>query len=415
MDLISVHDELYYHHGVNFYDPVTLLRVHSLEQNSVDWYRVVYALNQESIILFTSNPVYFKIDREFAIAVTQANPLRLKFLLDIGFTEPAEPISFQLPDLNRITPERLFPLPIPDFDERVMFELKKDNNAHENEFLTYISLMAINPVVELIELGGAPAYVVNGRDVYNSIDLLRIPDQTLLDKLQGSSLGSYIHEVSQMSIVINNLVGPNQRHGVYLEVNDGIFAIIINEEEVCLTFGAAFLADDIVRNLGSFAIPVLPVISGANALASSSFSLPPIYWELQSLFRSGDPISSHTGLMTKLDVDVEKPLTPPEHPETLTVSLTRESVEEMLRHLYGLPATLPKFIMIEETQVPFISYQEACHLLNSGEITSFEIPPLLQPWAGPLGTKNRVILLIGKGYKYLVRGQVVMGKLGPSK
>ena len=73
----------------------------------------------------------------------------------------------------------------------------------------------------------------------------------------------------------------------------------------------------------------------------------------------------------------------------------RETIEALISRLYGLP--------LSEPPAELTSFEEASRLLQWGQIVNFTIDPLLQVWAGPPGTPNRIVTLIGRdGLSYLV-------------
>ena len=83
-----------------------------------------------------------------------------------------------------------------------------------------------------------------------------------------------------------------------------------------------------------------------------------------------------------------------------------ESIRALISRLYGLP--LP--------DLPMISFEQAGQFIRSGEILSYQIDPLLQPWVGPPGTANRIVTLIGRdGTNYLVLAKYLpeLGQIVP--
>lgn len=67
-----------------------------------------------------------------------------------------------------------------------------------------------------------------------------------------------------------------------------------------------------------------------------------------------------------------------------------QSVQTLFRQLYGLPVELPTSLLVDRLEAPFVSFDQ----VSSLPIERFTINPLLQPWAGPPGTPNRIITLI---------------------
>ena len=84
-------------------------------------------------------------------------------------------------------------------------------------------------------------------------------------------------------------------------------------------------------------------------------------------------------------------------------TLSHESYETLTKQLYGIPVQLPEFLIINGLRTNFISFPEVPNL----QIERFIIDPLLQPWAGPPGTSNRIITLFGRnGLTYLVKARL---------
>ena len=91
-----------------------------------------------------------------------------------------------------------------------------------------------------------------------------------------------------------------------------------------------------------------------------------------------------------------------------------QSLETLMKQLYGQPVTLPQFLIVNQLRVPFISFEEADRMLRAGEIRNYLMEPLVQPWAGPPTGPNRIITLIAKdGRSYLVKGIVNGGEIFP--
>ena len=89
-----------------------------------------------------------------------------------------------------------------------------------------------------------------------------------------------------------------------------------------------------------------------------------------------------------------------------TDTLIRSSYETLLKQIYNLPIIIPNELNINGLIVPFISFQDAIQKLQRNEIERYIIDPILQSWAGPPGTLNRIITLFGKnGISYLVKAR----------
>ena len=63
-------------------------------------------------------------------------------------------------------------------------------------------------------------------------------------------------------------------------------------------------------------------------------------------------------------------------------TLFEESFRTLLSQLYGIPVTLPKFLIINGLRMNFIPFQDAANMLSQNQIERYIIDPLIQPWAG---------------------------------
>jgi hypothetical protein len=80
------------------------------------------------------------------------------------------------------------------------------------------------------------------------------------------------------------------------------------------------------------------------------------------------------------------------------------SFETLLKQLYGLPVTLPSELIINGIRTPFINFDELVQKFKGQEINRYILNPMLQSWAGPPGTQNRIITLFAKnGLTYLAK------------
>ena len=83
-----------------------------------------------------------------------------------------------------------------------------------------------------------------------------------------------------------------------------------------------------------------------------------------------------------------------------TDQLAQLSYETLVKQLYGLPVELPQFLIVNDLRLEFIPFSQ----LSSIQIERYIIEPLLQPWAGPPSTQNRIITIFGtNGMTYLVK------------
>ena len=81
-------------------------------------------------------------------------------------------------------------------------------------------------------------------------------------------------------------------------------------------------------------------------------------------------------------------------------NLHKLSYETLVKQLYGLSVTLPEHLIVNGLKVNFIPFSQ----LNRIQIERYIIEPLLQPWAGPPSTRNRILTIFGtNGMTYLVK------------
>ena len=82
--------------------------------------------------------------------------------------------------------------------------------------------------------------------------------------------------------------------------------------------------------------------------------------------------------------------------------LQQQSYETLVKQLYGLPVTLPESLVVNGLKLNFIPFSQ----LSTIQIERYIIEPLLQPWAGPPNTQNRILTIFGKnGMSYLVKAR----------
>ena len=74
--------------------------------------------------------------------------------------------------------------------------------------------------------------------------------------------------------------------------------------------------------------------------------------------------------------------------------MLQESYEALLRQLYGLPVTTPEALVVNQLRTPFVTFERAVELLQSGRVVRFDIDPLVQVWAGLPSQPNRIVTLI---------------------
>lgn len=86
--------------------------------------------------------------------------------------------------------------------------------------------------------------------------------------------------------------------------------------------------------------------------------------------------------------------------------LFQASIETLMKQLYGIPVELPLYLVINGLNVNFVPLEQIGQMLSQNQIERYIIEPLLQPWAGPPGTQNRIITMFGRnGLTYLVKAR----------
>lgn len=78
----------------------------------------------------------------------------------------------------------------------------------------------------------------------------------------------------------------------------------------------------------------------------------------------------------------------------IDTELMESAYQTLLKQLYGIPVEIPATLVTNELPTPVIAFEEASRLLSSGQVQSYTLDPLLQPWAGPPSGNNRMITLI---------------------
>jgi hypothetical protein len=80
--------------------------------------------------------------------------------------------------------------------------------------------------------------------------------------------------------------------------------------------------------------------------------------------------------------------------------LHKMSYETLLKQLYNLPVQLPEFLIQNGLRITFISFEQIPKL----QIERYIFDTILQPWAGPPGTLNKIITIFTKnGITYFAK------------
>ena len=99
---------------------------------------------------------------------------------------------------------------------------------------------------------------------------------------------------------------------------------------------------------------------------------------------------------------INEPVITEEPSNIVQDTLPQQSYETLVKQLYGLPVVLPEFLIVNDLRLEFIPFSQ----LNTIQINRYIIEPLLQPWAGPPSTQNRIITIFGNnGITYLVKAR----------
>lgn len=97
-----------------------------------------------------------------------------------------------------------------------------------------------------------------------------------------------------------------------------------------------------------------------------------------------------------------EPLIQSSSSDQLPDQLPQQSYETLVKQLYGLPVVLPEFLIVNDLKLRFIPFSQ----LSTIQIERYIIEPLLQPWAGPTNTQNRILTIFGtNGMTYLVKAK----------
>jgi hypothetical protein len=82
------------------------------------------------------------------------------------------------------------------------------------------------------------------------------------------------------------------------------------------------------------------------------------------------------------------------------------SYETLIKQLYSIPVQLPEYLIINALRANFVPFQQIAQMLSQNQIENFYLDPLLQPWAGPPNSINRILTMFGRnGITYLVKAR----------
>jgi len=149
-----------------------------------------------------------------------------------------------------------------------------------------------------------------------------------------------------------------------------------------------------------------PAVPLASPPISSPFELPRIITPPGRL-SPRSPYQTPRGLppVPLISPQPSPPISPPVERPSLQENL-KESYETLLKQLYGLPVKLPSHLIVGSIQAEIIPFKQATQMLSRGQIAKFLVDPMLQPWAGPPSSPNRILSFYGtNGLIYLTKGK----------
>lgn len=87
--------------------------------------------------------------------------------------------------------------------------------------------------------------------------------------------------------------------------------------------------------------------------------------------------------------------------------LLRDSHNTLIKQLYGLvPDNMPDHFIINNIRVNIVPFEFITRMLANKQVERYIIDPMLQPWAGPPQSQNRIFTIFGKnGITYIVKAR----------
>ncbi len=419
---------VYYEINGFYYDEhLELIRAPSNEMT------LLMIIDPTSIVNFTSEP-FFISDGENATLLVTEGTSRLN---DIASTDPGDVIDMNIVFLRRSSvpdpalpyqdgQQTLMPLAVPSFNWAVYVELQDPDlsRIEDSNFLIY--LLTGSRYIELVRqidrtrrtmpMGsnsdGDPNiyYVVNKSEFYN-LDLTRIPDETILTRAGTETTYEAYLNIFDSIWQISEIDVPATLY-VITPQNDALIAYIGN--------GYESLYGRVLPN-NYFYFKLIHSVDPETmqfVVLNPSHPINNLYGQLLA-FQQGSSVGinpllsifpSQAAEIGQVTVASQRSPSPRRSRSLSPIrrgpDLHKQSFEEHLRHLYQLSEVGPPFKLT--------SFEEAGKLLQSGQVTSWSIPPMLQPWAGLPGTPNRILELQTQLEPIRVRAQVIGNQIyGP--
>jgi len=288
--------------------------------------------------------------------------------------------------------------------------------------------MPLEPELTILYYEGTPPYglfyLVQGGNWYNAQTLERVrhgefptPTGNLIDPIPISNLQEILAKVSQASAPV--LVKTTNHHEI----------VTTDPNSNLLNLPPSIPEDEVVKVM-SFKVPD-PVLPTEDVPRLHELALPPfnplMFEELVRLEQQQLPFRHILSFITPPSSPRPPPRRPPrrlpvrspelelpsvpDRPRFLfstmresesrpspTPSFTspatenlKQSLETLLRQLYSLPVEMPDYLSVGDIQAEVIPYERAAQLLKEGKVARTDFDPLVQPWAGPPSTPNRMM------------------------
>ncbi len=98
----------------------------------------------------------------------------------------------------------------------------------------------------------------------------------------------------------------------------------------------------------------------------------------------------------------QEAISPSPSPQLNENNLAKESYDTLIKQLYGLPVQLPEYLIINGLRTNFIPFEQISQI----QIARWILDPLVQPWAGPPTSPNRIITVFDTNeITYLVKAR----------
>ena len=353
-------------------------------EDSADFILDFATITPEFVRQFRTRPLY--LQSEEGGALIDSRPLRIVWTSDENrITEPITNVhQIMLPDLAQ---PGLVPLNLPPFDPvaRQWIDDLEGELTLQNFGLRNVPPRITVPVPERsVELAYdvqdfIPVYVVNRRDTYSALDLhfMRPSDEEIVDFMRVTP--EFVQQFRTQPLYLSleggyALLDSRPLRIAFTEVGDLVASPIVDQYEIKLPDLTQWGLVELQRP------PFDPTIRRLIAQMAGERDL--------SLQNSA-PIARELGVpYVPPTVRGQEEITPPRESELKPI------LEALIARLYGLPVTPPQTLIVNGLPVPLIPFEEATQMLHRNEVERYTIDPLLQVWAGPPGTSNRIVTLI---------------------